>query len=252
MFGLLYAAAMGIGCLVSGTKCFIQNEQAKERGRNRADNPANAYFDRKGAMRDLATNRFVDYVKDNMTGDICLRYDCSFTLTRNLSKEWRDHYYAELKEHPIDGKTVINDINVKKHAYLSKDDSISPSYYPWNDRYYCTGQWYKDLNTGDLYVARKIEGYDFYMKIITGKLVRLTDDFIMNNRDKEGVFEKAQEILNKYNQSKDDGTWQGKYPSTIKALYCDKFYLNYSEVLCGSSINEKMMMGMSCPHHPVY
>lgn len=247
MFGLIYAAAVGIGCLVSGTRCLIENEHWKEEGRRRLDNPGNVYIDRKGTMRDLTTNRITSFEKDWITGDVFLRYDTSSVRSRNLSKEWRDRYYAELKEHPIDGKTVVNDIRVKKRAWTEKN-IISINHGVWVDKYYCSGQWYKDLETGDLYVARRVENYDFYMKIVNGRLVRLTDDFVKNNQGKEEVFEKAKEILEKYNKSKDDGTWKNGYIMLdVKEIYSDVFYLNRAEAYCSSAYEEVKMMGMAAP-----
>lgn len=246
MFGAIYLLYNLIGGAISGTKGFIENEQAKNRGYQRkleGNNDIGLYVDRKGTTRLLSTNELASIEYDYLTGDAWLCTGAPLTRKRNLSKEWRDNYFEQIKIHSINGKTVINDVCIRDHITPHDAKLLG---FKWDNRYYAYGQWYKDIETGNLFVARMINGYKFYMDITNGKLVRLTDDN-MKAAISGGWFDEdmINQIIIDFNSYR-------KMPSdSSNVIDWNVFYKNkYIEICPGN--DEHKMMGQAQPKQLLY
>ena len=217
MLGIIYLLMTGTAYTISGIKAGMSQARNKKEGRIRKEqgnNPENFYVDRKGGMRDLDTDQWAKRENDRLTGDIWIRYGAPSVRVRNISAEWRKAFYNKMKANPEPGRTVVNSIRILEHQ---SPDTIKWTDTKWRNEYWCVGQWYKDLVTGRLYVIRiytieiedtvhkKYSG-EFYMDIKTRKLVRLTDDFIRDNKRTHFLSnEIAQTMIDKWNQEIDSG-----------------------------------------------
>lgn len=245
MFGFIYLIYNLVGGAISGTKGWIENEYAKERGYQRQINGTNdvgLYTDRKGSTRLLSTNELAKIEYDYLTGDAWLCTGAPSTRKRNLSKEWRDNYYTHIKENPIKGKTVVNDVYIRDHITSNDVKSMDIR---WNNKYYAYGQWYKDIDSGKLYVIRTINAYKFYMDISTGKLVRITDEekkyLLANDLYDSDIIKKIIDDFNAYRS----------VPRTNSSIDWCVFYKNKCIAL-GSEYDEYEMMGQARPKQLLY
>lgn len=192
MFGLLYLTANFVGATISGTIAASENliaiNQAKQRQKE-GNNPLGIYIDRLGVTRDLKTNELVNGSHCKITGDLWIKRGNNII---NISKQWRDEFYQYSKQHRVPEITVVNDIEVKPNL---TPNSMKFNYLSWDDKYYCEGQWYKDLNNGELYVIRRECNLNFYMNINTRLYERLADEQVQTDIDNS----KVKEIIDKHN-----------------------------------------------------
>lgn len=223
MFGLFYALATGVGAIVSGTKCAIQNMNGLSEGINaykQGNNPTETYIDRKGSLRDIRTNKYVSIKSDNLSDskDVYLYLDGE--KTRNLSEEQRQREFEIGRQGNWRGRT----------ADLYDDRWESKKRY--GNTFAIQGSFYKDLLNEKLYVARKfripfIKEYDtpngkiemskyksctFYMDIMTGKLVRKADTQIEDDKnphlaDRLLTDYEANKFMEDFNRDQDNGGW---------------------------------------------
>ena len=268
MFGLIYALVTGVSYTVSGIKMGHKNHMAKQEGldrKNKGLNPENMYYDRKGIGRDLFTNDFVSRENDKLTGDIWIKKGEPAVRVRNISEEWRMRFYEKMKANPEKGRTVVNDIYIDG---LQDENTMKWSGIPWKNEYYCKGQWFKDLETGRLFVIRTCKyqndddsisllpmhySADFYMDIETRHLIRPSDDFITANEVADPVIKVPEEILSKiiteWNREIDKGTtdeWKHKFLGDSK-YYWYAYYFNDKDGYSKRSREEKQMMNRCEP-----
>ncbi len=262
MFGFLYSVYLAGAALIDSIKGNIYDFKSKERWATKqaiGENPYNIYFDRKGAMRDLVSGNYATIEKDNITGDVYLCEGLPSRRFRNLSAEWRKLFFENERENRVLGRTVCPDIDVvyKADATLAYDHIGNPT--GWRNSYYAYGQWYRDLDTEDLYVCRRVRGIDFYMDVRLGKLVRITD------KQKKIFEENPQSAVSKedilliqieYNHSKEDGSWnEGNYRQSSKE-YWETFYLDNRNNRAYDDLNYlhdmQDAMGVLRPIHPSY
>lgn len=244
MIGIIYMIGSLMHYGVSGLHIWGENFRAKERGYQRklnGSNITNSYIDYRGVTRDLDTDDFVETERCYITGDLWLKHGAPSRRVRNLSKEWRDAYYEKMKINHSINQTVTNDISIRRG---SKPDILNKT--PWNNMYYCEGQWYKDLSNGKLYVERdasiiknnkKYIG-TFYMDIKTRKLIRLSDSYL-NRYGHDLSDEIVKEIIVLWNNSiiEDESDY-------------DKYYYNNLNGIIGEeSMKELEMMGKVRPKH---
>ena len=178
-----------------------QKNEAKLRIQD-GTNPCGTYYDRNGHERDLRTNLMINRHHNVHTGDLILNYT-NFTnkdFDINMSELYRMRLYEQEKANRKPGKTVVNSIHIKYPAVhrLSLFDK------DWlGNQYYCEGQWYKDLDTGEYYVIRKarIEGTmkqgEFYMRVKDRQLIRMSDEFIKRNEQLNEVYRLTPEDVSK-------------------------------------------------------
>lgn len=173
MVGLLIAV-IGVGAAaVSGIKGYMENIDARYRGEQRcknSENPWNIYYDRKGYCRDLRTDeiRFVDH--DPYTGDTIMKGQ-SLQTVANLSKEWREKRYLEVRSHHPEWQTTVYYGTLTRKAE--------------GNGKCVTGDRWKDLDNGRIYVARSYNNLSFYMDIYSGKFVRISDAQVLCDRKHE-------------------------------------------------------------------
>ena len=164
IFGCLGAAA------VSGFKGWMDDAAGYERGKERearGENPWGTYRDGHGCNRDLRTGEYRNVTYDYETGDTILRGQYQ-KFVGNLSEEWRQKRYQELKNNHPDWQTAMYYGELKKSIEWTRN---------------CvTGCKWKDLRTGTIYVARTYDNISFYMNMTTGEFVRVSDSQILNNK----------------------------------------------------------------------
>lgn len=251
MFGAIYLLYNLIGGAISGTKGFIENEQAKNRGYQRqleGKNNVVLYVDRKGVTRLLSTNEFANIKYDYVTGDAWLCIGAPSKRVRNLSQEWRDDYYERIKNNPIPGKTVIEDKEIRYNVSKNTADiahELDPAAPMWSNTFYAYGQWYKDIKTGHLYCARRYKGHDFYMDILSGEFVRITDEWCETLK-KNNIYNKydIDEIIKTFNL--DRKGYNGKPKNDDLSYKWEYWFLDNHIVGRGRSV-EREMMGQVAP-----
>lgn len=194
LFGLFYTMFVG------GTKCALgvkTNAENEKKRKEAISKGTETYVDNKGCLRLVSNNKKVmkTYVYNKFSGgeykDYVLKYVDSNIIVRNYSREKRrfseEKKYAIAKEF---GKTV----------YRLGDDR--DSYIKTN----LPGYRYKDLNTGDIYVIRQLNGVLFYMDINTGLFIRETDGEIEKRNDERAYhhdkkeYEMLRQKMNKSQQ----------------------------------------------------
>ena len=227
MFGLFYMAANAIAYMVSGTKCAIEDHQSKERAiqkRSEGKNIENLYMDHRGTMRDITTNQ-IRHVYADKNGDAWLE-DVHGNKLRNLSQEKRNVEFRE---------NVKNNPGRKAVSYTFWNQRNSPVMIDERNR--LTGEVFKDVDNGDLYLKRnfvmwdketlypKLIGYsrptyraNFYLRINDGMIVGLNDD----DKQPENIYkgkelfltpneEEVNEFIESFNKKQKEGGWQNSY-----------------------------------------
>jgi len=191
MFGIFYAL---FGLIVRGAAKIDTVINDIESKHDTFNKNTGLYYDSKMRLHDTTLNdcyvtigrdydaKYVGqsrvYVKD-MYGQ---------KILRDLTQEKMDQEYAYLQAHPKSGTTVV-----RWSVYADEN-------HKWNDsQKYPKGARYKDLKTGNLYVARQFDYSSskiaskntkypksaFYMDISNGQLVRVADH----------VYDKRRELL---------------------------------------------------------
>lgn len=242
MFGIIMAVMSTGRALVGGIQHGVEEAWAIDRAKQRNDG-TNTYFDWRGQRRDLTTHevRSVDFAAVEADGqDRCIR-DVHGNVVRNFTEEEAEE---RRKEALRMGRTVYlyrkhgNGIyNGSEHRDKGGDG-------------WCEGTQFKDMMTGEIYVARihcvcgiKELGKDakwddnmvtFYMSL-DGRLIRETDSVMFKRRRGEVVPSKeiVEEYIKTYNQRKKpipSCDAFGKpiyndiiYQSEIKKYYDDKY-----------------------------
>lgn len=229
MFGFIYTLTSGIGFIISGIKCHIENESFKQNGINRyniGNNLSNTYYDRKGIRRDIKTNQIADIRPDafDLCDDKWLWLGAPGIKTKNLSREQRNIDFENGKKGNWLGRTV----DIFDHRYWATSGS---------NKYKTIihGAYYKDLKNNQMYVCREFPLYldkdglfklwngnveqkyicKFYMNIKNGKLVRKADTQIQNDKN-HTIFslsdEQAFTFINQFNSAQNKGGWyNGEY-----------------------------------------
>jgi len=277
MFGILYTLGVLVGGAISGTKCAIENIQAKERGYQRkeqGENLANVYIDRKGATRDLATNKFASIERDVLTGDMWVRHGAPSVRVRNVSKEWRDKNYSNHIIYPEDGRTVVIDIEIPANSICLKESLLFHGM-QWKKEYLCYGQWYKDLNDGSLYVIRHfpttllyqvmnltkeqemdcLKNYydvEFYMDVHSRKFVRLTDEYIEEEGKKDPKDRVPKEVVERIktgwnNRIENDRASEFLDEDSLGIYWNDYYFNNFNVEVSKRTEKEINSMGKARP-----
>lgn len=211
MFGIFYAVVMFFATIISGTKCTIEEHQqiakAKEK-KKEGNNKYNLYTDRKGATRDLDTGelRIVDCITCEKEGQDQHLRDIYGNPIRNLSMERR---IERINEATKDKRRTVS---VWKRAIIKNELGK-------NGNSFCSGEQYRDLATGDIYVCRMIKfpfcinkngGYGvFYMDINTGLLVREAD--CQRYEREQGIYKFSEELNKKFIKYFNDMQKEGGY-----------------------------------------
>lgn len=171
MIGIIFGLLNFGGRVVDSAHKAVQNHdgymRALKRKRDGTDN-TNTYFDWQGTRRDLKTHEFrsVDLaVVESYGEDRCIR-DIYGNVIKNLSEEDRQQRLAQAKVDPL--KTVA------LHRAIGNGTSTGQVIRKYGGDGYCEGPQYKDLETGEIYVARCFEGVVVYMDL-TGRLIRESD-----------------------------------------------------------------------------
>ncbi len=262
MIGTIIGAAV----IASGIKEMIRNsafdagsiEEAKKKDQL-------LYVDHSGRTRFVENDMLARFEWDTVTGDRWLEGGTDYMRPLvNLSELWREVYYEKQKKKSDNGKTVINDIMIPVNT---RPDTCKSSFAikNWNDEYYCYGQRYKDLDTGDIYVVRRVVinevrrekknpytykhiGY-FYMDVKTRKLIRITDDFKQENANAKApeTKEMLKQMMCDWNQSIDDGSWNKNNIDKNDIFYWRDYYFNESDGYQKSSYVEIQQMGEYSP-----
>ena len=231
MIGIILATVSGIAAAVSGIKCFAENQAAKERGRERIEqnnNYARTYYDRKGNRRLLATDEHCDIRRDEH-GDEILYVGAPSHPTRNLSKEKRELQWFNTQNSNHNGRTVeIYDERLwsRKACTLHKE--------------LIQGTYYKDFETGKIYVCRmfsimtgdfKVHHCKFYMDIKTGMLVRMADTQKLLPPEHGHYVDEAtaQQFINNFNQKQSEGGYDIRLYSKSPIEKKQDFYCNHHE-----------------------
>lgn len=248
MFGLIYAAIMGVGTIISGTKNALYDMDARERGRQRqkdGENFIGVYYDRRGAMRSLADDKYVSTERNYITGDL-------YANGVNYSEKWRRLFYEEKKENPEPGRTVVNDIEPR----INPASSMIKWEKNFTTKYFCAGQWYKDLETGRLLVERQVEWSRyhyvyFYMDIITRKFVRISDQQVEREKENPSELGLIEKLMEEHNKKVDE--WNPSEDDKKKVYFgWDRYYFNYDSCYNDEkSFEELKMMGEVAPRHPL-
>ncbi len=171
MLGLLIAFAGFGAAAVSGFKGYMDDLDGQIRGQQReanGENPWGVYYDGHGRCRDLRTNQPRNIDHDYRTGDTIMK-DQYLHPVANLSEEWRRKRYRELQaNHPEWQTTMFYGTLNRRRA----NDEVA-------------GERWKDLRTGEIYVAREYNRLKFYMNMATGKFVRISDAQVLDNKRTE-------------------------------------------------------------------
>lgn len=222
MFGLFYLATNAISYIVSSTKISVDNHILKNKAikdEEKKKVKTNTYTDHNGVTRDIATNQVRHIYKDRITGDAWLE-DSHRNRIRNLSEEKRKAEYEERKNNNSERKAVLYDSWGVKNSPI-RDDM---------DWFRLTGNVYKDVINGDLYVERNniqwrenlyppsgtnIKGCiyraNFYMKVTDGTLVGLNDSKQPESyKDlyKVPTEEQIKQFVKFFNQKQREGGWK--------------------------------------------
>lgn len=137
LFGLFYTA-FGLGCKgVSSIKNTLEDNENKTLYR---DDETNTYFDHRSVRRDLNTNHRMS-IEHAFNGDIWLRDSDTGKYVRNLTNERAERKYLEEKAKTSRGESD------RTHIQYGTDEHTKDIF---------PGYRYKDFETGELYVARKM------------------------------------------------------------------------------------------------
>lgn len=231
MFGIIFGALVLGAAVVDGLVGVVSNHNAREHAKTLDENKSNIYVDRSGATRDIRTNIRVDLDPDvvELHGqDKCMR-DYNGNILRNFTEEKRE-------------KRRIDAIKKGRTVYLYRERANGiyqgEEHREFGGDGYCEGTQFKDLATGEIYVARKIYIKEkrvfvpFYMNL-NGMLVRTCDSYKLNSdlsqkeiRDFIVLFNNKQKA-NGWNNCKDKMFFKDRFgnitirnPYTSKEYYC--------------------------------
>lgn len=227
MFGVLYAISVGIGSIISGTKGIIDNSKAYNRGEQRyqsGEDLSRTYIDRKGATRDLVSNQYVDVRRSfDSRDDDDLYVWQNGNKIRNVSelKREREFYLG------TQGNCLNRTADLYDRRYWSLGRSSNAK---------IKGSFYKDLETGDIYVCRSFyvekSTVLFYMSIKTGYLIRKSDTqfdyeskYPNNVVDNKAIYD----FIIDFNKKQKDGGWyvaKDLDGNTVRDYYCNKFEIS--------------------------
>lgn len=162
MYGILFFTFCGIVLAVGSIKEGIENGENRIKFRHKN---GLTYIDNKGRDRLLSNNHIAMYHVDYTNGrqDYVLEDIESHVIIKNFTKEKQDREYEESREKAVgEGKSTfcIDSNNYKKYIISEKGFE---------------GKRFKDLQTGKIYVIRKIKFRYYYMNIENGFIVRETD-----------------------------------------------------------------------------
>ena len=230
MFGIVMAILSLGHATIDGIKKVREDSYAIKRAQERKANGkdyTNTYFDWKGTRRDLDTHQYrrVDFeVVENYGQDQCI-YDIHGNVVRNLTAERRNKKYLDAKDSAlVTGRTVVlyRDGNGvyggKSHRDLGGDG-------------YCEGSQFKDLKTGQIYVARRFVLKDkdktcgdviYYYMTLDGMLVREADSIIKKRKNNEVKVSKETSLkfINQFNSKQRQNGW---YDTKDKMFFRDAF-----------------------------
>lgn len=168
MFGGIWALISSIAVLIDSIKGDSKDEQLRQNAIDQnllGFNTDGTYYDHKGEIRDVFTNKKVIISNDPNTGDKVV-YDLKFNVIRNLTQE-RIKRLENLAKNSNQTSVMIkiqsNNYSVKANKVLKKD-----LYY-----HEVKGEIYKDLKTGELY-ANRYFSWNSYDDILIRKIVEAT------------------------------------------------------------------------------
>ena len=245
MIGILYTLGNIILGAASGIRGAAEDENLKQHSRKlyrQGKNPYELYVDRKGVTRLLSNGMPAKIQHDYLTGDTWLWVGSPLKPEINLTKEWRKEYYNYFRENPVQGKTTTIDIFVRYQPNRNIVEYEETSY--WTNQYYAYGQWYKDLETGDLYVKRKIGCKEYYMYVKNGLLARISDEeYLRELKDETYNEDEIKQFIHAFNTKRT--TMPDKY---AKSYEWECFYMNQNgDCFSNVSDEERRMMGELAP-----
>lgn len=233
MFGLLYFLGAGTAYLVSGVKASYNNAVIKEKAIQEDAAKyvsTHTYMDRRGATRDISTNALRCTKRDEYD-DVWLT-DQYLDPIRNLSSAKRAVDAAILAAKAPNGTIAVkyNYWNHKTSRIRSKEKID-----------YVSGQIYKDIETGELYLKRRFYvdkdfnflGRDkwakpyciigeYYMRLRDGMLQCLTENMRNIEGTKLMTKEDALRFMEMFNKKQKEG---GYNPHEFeKKLYPIQWY----------------------------
>ncbi len=154
MLGFVYTLFVSIGAVIHKTKQNKENEENKVKFQNP---DGLTYVDIEGKSRFLSNNEVGFYTYDR-NGDYVLE-DASGYIYKNFSKE---------KKEKEQTKRYTEAIKNNETTYCIDDNDHK------ND-WYCKGKRFKDVQTGDIYVIRRLNYTYWYLNITNGMIIRKTD-----------------------------------------------------------------------------
>lgn len=230
MFGIIMAVVSLGHATIDGIKKVREDSYAIKRAQERKANGAdytNTYFDWRGVRKDLDTHQYREVdpeLVEHYGKDQCM-YDINGNVVRNFSEERRAKKYKDAQNMALaTGRTVVlyrdgNGVyNGKTHREFGGDG-------------YCEGPQFKDLKTGEMYVARRlfVKGKDktdmgciYYYMTLDGLLVREADSIIKKRKQNEIKVSKetSLDFIKQFNEKQRQNGW---YDTKDKMFFKDAF-----------------------------
>ena len=218
MFGLIYSffCAIGAGASRIGSEVIAERERQDAKRHNYI-----TYLDANNKERLVSNGHRAQYTK--VHGDKVVKDLKTGKIVRNLSQERRDERREEARQQ---GKTVIlkttSEIRDMIYGYILEHEKFErmKKRFKWID--YVRSLSYQDLETYRYYIEVCVNEVYFYMDVIDGHLIRITDYY--NDRDiyKKGVWS-VDEIIEIFNQRQDRIIH--KYNDNNMIRKAEEFYL---------------------------
>jgi len=219
MFGFLYAIGLSIGGVIHGVKSSIENSEFKQRGierERRGENLTHTYMDRMGREFDVRTGRQCIVTYDVDSNDRIVKDLKTGVVLYNLTQEKKEKQFQKDKLKSPEGTRAIY------YGYWDWQNTRLVDPNNKTNRY--IGKIYRDINTGALYILRKItwdsedmrfdSNYynknctaEFYMDIKTAKLIDLTDDEKEYLNIHKIDLEPYYRFIEYFNKEQDNGGW---------------------------------------------
>ena len=234
MFGIIYAITCTGVAIIDGIRGRIEDYQLRENAKHHHNNrTSNIYLDRYGTPRDIISKEYrnIDFAIVEAKGkDQCIK-DVHGNVVRNLTEEKRQ----ERKRQAISNSRTV---------YLFNKYGNSRSNRRMGGDGYCEGTQFKDIQTGEIYVARQLivnhTSMYFYMNM-DGLLVRESDSCVTKRNKGEFLYDDKmiQNFIKEFNRNQYTNkpkvpTDSFGNPNPNDALYfCElgEYYRNKDKVL---------------------
>lgn len=201
MFGIAIIVFTGICFLIGDYRNSRHDDRLRNRGLNnnklffhKADGTKQKYWiDRKGAMRLEDSNRHVSIHTDIESGDAVVIDVKNRNVLTNLTQNARNRYEKKHREIAIKNGRTVYPIEENKHI----GDIIK-------------GRRFRDINTGEIYVIRRIFGTDWYMRVSDGIFIKTVWDERYDTKKVFHTGETIEDINNKQRKKRKDNCWRSE------------------------------------------